>query len=46
MALMCAAKRLSASATTFVFSCLVFDFEVVCLDGEDPTNDTISSRGG
>ena len=28
------------------FSCLVFDFEVVCLNGEDPTDDTISGRGG
>ena len=28
------------------FSSLMFDFEVVCLDREDPTNDTISSRGG
>ena len=27
------------------FSCEVFDFEVVCLNGEDPTDNTISGRG-
>ena len=28
------------------FPCLVFDFEVIGLNGQDPTNNTISSRGG
>ena len=28
------------------FASLVFNFEVVCLDGEDPANNTISGRGG
>ena len=28
------------------FACEVFDFEVIGLDGEDPTDDTISGRGG
>ena len=28
------------------FSCLVFYFEVIGLNREDPTNNTISSRGG
>ena len=28
------------------FSCLMFDFEVIGLNGKDPTNDTISSGGG
>ena len=46
IALMCAAKRLSASATTFVFPSLVFYFEVIGLNRENPTNNTVSSGGG
>ena len=43
---MCAAKRLSASATNVCFSCLVFYFEVIGLNRENPTNNTIRSGGG
>ena len=46
IALMCAAKQLRASGTTFVLLGLVFHFEVVCLDRQDPMNNAIGSGGG